>query len=200
MKKITLLSTLVLFTAMHTFAQNDPAQALPYAQIPEYPESYSAATVAARMVDALGFRYYWATDSLREEDLAYRPSPDARTTGETVDHILGLTRMILNAAAKRENVRPDPSPALTFAETRRATLESLEEASELLKSGNDAAMEDMQIVSRRGDTRTAFPFWNILNGPLADAMYHTGQIVSFRRASGNPMNPKVNVFLGNVRE
>lgn len=198
MKKNLLLPALVFLTAMHTFAQNDPA--LPFAQIPDYPESYSAGAVAARMVDALGFRYYWATEGLREEDLAFRPSPDARTTGETVDHILGLTRMILDAAAKREHVRLDPSPARTFAETRRATLESLQQASELLKSDGDGTMEEMEIVFRRGDTRTAFPFWNVINGPLADAMYHTGQIVSFRRGSGNPMNPKVNVFLGNVRE
>ena len=37
---------------------------LPYYQIPDYPSSYNAATVAARTIDGLGFRYYWATEGL----------------------------------------------------------------------------------------------------------------------------------------
>jgi len=36
----------------------------------------------------------------------------------------------------------------------------------------------------------------MMNGPLADAIYHVGQIVVFRRANGNPQNPRVNVFMG----
>jgi hypothetical protein len=29
------------------------------------------------------------------------------------------------------------------------------------------------------------PFWHIINGPLSDALTHTGQINSFRRLNGN---------------
>ena len=29
-----------------------------------------------------------------------------------------------------------------------------------------------------------------------DALYHVGQVVSYRRAAGNPIDPQVNVFLG----
>jgi hypothetical protein len=39
------------------------------------------------------------------------------------------------------------------------------------------------------------PFWYIINGPLADALTHVGQINSFRRMAGNPA-PKARVFLG----
>ena len=57
---------------------------LPYYEIPEYPEEFTAGTMAARMIDALGFRYYWASDSLTEKDLAYRANeprrPKARVT------------------------------------------------------------------------------------------------------------------------
>ena len=45
-----------------------------------------------------------------------------------------------------------------------------------------------------------FPFWNHLNGPIADALWHSGQIVSNRRASGNPLNSKVNVFIGKTSQ
>ncbi len=40
------------------------------------------------------------------------------------------------------------------------------------------------------------PFWNQINGPIEDAIWHSGQIVVLRRASGNPIDPKVNVFKG----
>ena len=46
---------------------------LPYDKIPDAPESYTAGSVVSRMIDGLGFRYYWATDGLRTEDLQYRP-------------------------------------------------------------------------------------------------------------------------------
>ena len=64
---------------------------LPYATLPEYPETYTGGTMAGRMVDALGFRYYWATQDLKEGDLNYKISEDARSTEETLDHILNLS-------------------------------------------------------------------------------------------------------------
>ena len=45
-----------------------------------------------------------------------------------------------------------------------------------------------------------FPFWNQLNGPIEDAVWHCGQIVAFRRASGNPISKKISVFTGKVNE
>jgi hypothetical protein len=39
------------------------------------------------------------------------------------------------------------------------------------------------------------PLWNIINGPVSDALTHVGQINSFRRLNGNPV-PRANVFLG----
>ena len=45
-----------------------------------------------------------------------------------------------------------------------------------------------------------FPFWNLINGPIADAIWHTGQVVTLRRASGNPFNSQVSVLQGKLRE
>ena len=39
------------------------------------------------------------------------------------------------------------------------------------------------------------PFWHMVNGPLADALTHVGQINTFRRLAGNPC-PEANVFKG----
>ena len=63
---------------------------LPYYEVPDYYSEYTAGTVAARMIDGLGFRYRWATEDLREEDLKFRPSEGARSTLETIDHILNF--------------------------------------------------------------------------------------------------------------
>ncbi|MEM8908857.1 MAG: hypothetical protein AAGD05_13505 [Bacteroidota bacterium] len=173
---------------------------LPYHQIPDYPETYSPGNIAARMVDGLGYRYYWATKDLRQEDLDFKPSTDGKTTDETMDHLLGLSTTILNTVSQRPNIRPAKSLDLDYSGKRKATLENLKAASDLLKAAQDEEIENFQIIYQRGDQKSAFPFWNLLNGPLADAIYHVGQIVSFRRTSGNPIHPFVNVFRGKTKE
>ncbi len=83
---------------------------------------------------------------------------------------------------------------MTANELRSATLDNLKLASEEIVLVD--SMEELNILFQSSTGRKALPFWHVLNGPLADAIYHTGQMVSFRRTSGNPMNPKVNVFMG----
>ena len=60
---------------------------LPYRTIPDYPEEFTANTVATRLIDGLGFRYYWGTEGLRDEDLSFKPSEDARTSIETLQPV-----------------------------------------------------------------------------------------------------------------
>jgi hypothetical protein len=158
---------------------------LPYYQIPDYPESYTPENVAARMIDGLGYRYYWATEGLREEDLSYKPSEDSRTTGETIDHIYGLSKVILSAPKNKTNEE------FTFEQKRKRTLKNFQLASNRLKEGNEDNLDDYV---------TNFPYWNLINGPISDAIYHTGQVVAYRRASGNPIHPGVSVFSGKTKE
>jgi hypothetical protein len=196
---------IILFTILITspiMAQNPENQSseLPYYQIPAYPEEYSAATVAARMIDGLGFRYYWATEGLRDEDLKFRPNDEARTTDETLDHILGLSNTILNSVLKEPNVRGQERKELSFDEKRKQTLDNLKRTSDLLKASKPGEMNDFKIVFKNGDKETSYPFWNQINGPIADAIWHTGQVVSFRRSSGNPFNSKASLFNGKLRE
>ncbi len=187
--KSLLLCISVLFTHCAT-AQNKY-----YYQIPDTPAIYTAATVAARMVDGLGFRYYWATEGLTEKDLAYRPSDSARTSLETIQHIEGLANILLNAVNKRSTNFNSPVPNLAFAELREKTLLSIQQASELLKKpGADLAAMDM--IFERGINKQEYPFWNLINGPIADALWHVGQVVSFRRATGNPLPAGVSVLRG----
>ena len=200
------LIVLLIFTFVMTAQSNAQNQAksqtnkdseLPYYEIPDYPESYTAENVVARMIDGLGYRYYWATEGLREVDLAYKPSEDSRTTGETIDHIYGLSRVILKRLQNKDNSTDEN---LTFNEKRKKTLGNIQKASQLLKSSKDEDMDNYRVIFQREDDTASYPFWNMINGPISDAIYHTGQVVAYRRASGNPIHPGVSVFSGKTRE
>ena len=172
---------------------------LPYYQIPNYPETYTQGTIMARLVDGLGFRYYWATEGLTATDLAYKPGPTNRTIDETLDHLYGLTEVILNAALNVPNDRKEPLVVPdTYEEKRSATLLKLEQASKAFMKLDDISENEMVFV--RSSDSASFPFWNLLNGPLEDAVWHCGQVVSLRRAAGNPIAEGVSVFMGTKRE
>ena len=197
--KVILTLSLLMFLSFISSAQKKDRVMLPYQEIPDYPAKYSAGGVAARMVDGLGFRYYWATEGLRVEDLAFRPTSESRSADETLDHILGLSANIINAARRVSNEGSVNYSELTFEEKRRKTLINLKEASDILRQSDDAEVESMKVIFKRGENSTEYPFWNLLNGPVADAIWHVGQVVSFRRTSGNPFNSNVSVFTGRLR-
>ena len=171
-----------------------------YYEIPEYPVNYTAGAVAARVMDGLGFRFYHATDGLTEENLEFQPSENARTMGQTIDHILGLTRTTLNAVNQRPTDFTTEQPELTYEEKRLEILSNIRAASKILKQSTAADMESYKIIFISNNGTTEFPFWNQLNGPIADALWHVGQVVTFRRSAGNPFNSKASVLRGKVRE
>lgn len=197
MKTNIAILIVTIFSLNMINAQNEMKELLPYYEIPEYPETYTAGNVAARMVDGLGFRYFWATEGLRDEDLLFKPSEDARTSKETIDHIYGLSRVIVNSTLKKSNIKID-EPEMTFSEKRKKTLENIKTAADILRLSND--LSAFKIVFERDGNVSEFPFWNQINGPIEDAVWHCGQVVSYRRSSGNPYNSKASVFSGKVRE
>lgn len=172
---------------------------LPYYEIPPSAENYSAGSVASRQIDGLGFRFYWATEGLRTEDLNYRSSTDARSSMETIQHIYEMSEMIKNAVTETVNT-PGQSPQLAFDDMRRRTLENLKVASDILKHSSEEDLHRFSLIFERGEERTAYPFWNLINGPLSDCLWHTGQIVSLRRMSGNPFTDKVSLMRGTVKD
>ncbi|MCG1037172.1 hypothetical protein [Polaribacter sargassicola] len=165
---------------------------LPYYQIPEPSTEYTAGTSTSRMVDGLGFRYYWATEGLSELDLAFKPNAEARTTEETIDHIYHLSIRILNATLIKVNGSKEPS--MTFAEKRKKTLENLLQASTILRESKDVSKYKIIFPEKE------FSFWCVINGPIADAIWHVGQLVSFRRSSGNPFPKGVSVLTGTKQD
>ncbi|TJY36420.1 hypothetical protein [Pontimicrobium aquaticum] len=183
-----------LFSLNISNSQNNQ---LPYYEISEYPSEYNEGTVVARMIDGLGFRYYWATEGLRDEDLAFKPSEGGRTTSETIDHIYGLTKTIINSALKKPNMATEEAE-MTFAEKRAKTLNLLKQAADIFRKSDD--LSEFTMVFVRGENTTEYPFWNQINGPISDALWHVGQVITHRRTSGNPFNSKVSVLQGKVRD
>lgn len=171
-------------------------KALPFAEIGPYPEHYSAQDVMHRLISGLGYRYHWASAELRQEDLDYRASEDSRSTLEILLHIYGLSATIaatleggLAEAANRDK--------MTYEFLRAETLANLERAVNALERVED--FSDLSVKIMRPDQTYEFEFWHLINGQISDAIWHSGQVVMNRRASGNPLRSGVNVFLGQTK-
>ncbi len=112
------------------------------------------------------------------------------STLELQKHILNLVFMIKQTvfnADERERFGNDDPAAL-----REQALENLRIVREHLEGLTDEAIAGHQVLKR---DRSRFPVWNIMKGPLADALTHVGQINAWRRLNGNP-TPPANVFAG----
>ena len=190
MKKLFLL---LIFTQL-TYSQSE--MELPYYEIPEYPETYSSANIMSRMIDGLGFRFYWATEGLVKSDLDYKISKDSRSTIETITHIHSLSVMILNAVLIKPNDY-EIAAELDYETLRKNTLLNIKRSSEIISKTNN--LSKLKIIFNRNNGKSEYPLWNLINGPIEDAIWHSGQVVAFRRASGNPINSKISVFTGKVK-
>jgi hypothetical protein len=182
------LFCVIMLASITAMAQRD---SLLYGVFPPAPDHYSAGTIVSRLLDGLGFRYYWATEGLRPMDLTFKPSAEARTSQETLEHIYALSNMIINVIGGNQT---PPAQFKTFEELRKATLENFKKASTIIAGYSDANMETLKVDF----SGQKLPFWNMINGPISDCLWHVGQVVTFRRSSGNPFSAKVEVFLGKV--
>ena len=197
MRYLIILFFLINVTAM---AQKKQIQELPFKSIPEASKNYESGNIVVRMIEGLGYRYYWATDGLQAGDLDYKPSDSGQSTKETLKHIHGLADVLKNVSLNLPSIRPAPNQSEDFVELRKQTLNYLEEATVNFKNKTPKELAELKVIFERGEKQSSFPFWNMINGPLADAIYHTGQVVSFRRSSGNPLPKGVNVFMGKTKE
>jgi hypothetical protein len=187
MKKIIIVLLTIVPLIMNSQEKN-----LPFSEIGDYPSEYTTTNVISRLIDGLGYRFYWSTESLTENDLNYKPSEDSRSTMEVIEHIYGLSLMIVASFDGKEF--DFKQNKLDYANLRKETLNNLMYIKSKLNETSD--LSQINIEFSQGDNKLKFPFWNHLNGPMADAIWHCGQVVTNRRASGNPLNSKVNVFLG----
>lgn len=157
-----------------------------YHRIPAYPEEVSVGTILTRLLDGLGFRFYWSTEGLRRTDYQYRPRRDCMSVEELVRHIWGLVNWVTLSATDTGFERPGD-----IEETREQILDMIHYLRNETMSMRAGELADITIDGHS--------FWHIINGPIADALTHVGQINSFRRLSGNPVHG-ANVFTGEPPE
>jgi hypothetical protein len=172
---------------------------LPMSEIPPPPSTLKAGDIISRMIQGLGYRFYWASKDLGAEDLSYRPSKEAASSLETLQHIYVLSLMILNASTSTPNKRDLSSLSEDYRILRQNILNNLDQSAQLYSGKSEEEVHQMNVIFEREGKVSRFPVWNLLNGPLSDAIYHTGQLVSFRRTTGNPIQKGVNVFLGKTK-
>jgi hypothetical protein len=82
-----------------------------YHRIPIYPDHVSATSVLTRLLDGLGFRFYWATEGLRVEDYGFRPAKDTMSIGELVIHVWSLVNWVSSSTFNRPYEEPRDGPA-----------------------------------------------------------------------------------------
>jgi len=154
-----------------------------YDSLPDPPADYSAVTVLSRLLDGIGFRFNCATDGLTEHDLEHCASPDGWPVEKIITHIHRLMSLV----AKSLGVSTEPYDSTEgFDEMREATLGLISDMSARLKEMSEDDLD--QIILRLGkDGELEFSFWFAINGPIADALTHIGQINVLRRACGNPV-------------
>ncbi|NIA15441.1 MAG: hypothetical protein GWP08_15355 [Nitrospiraceae bacterium] len=159
-----------------------------FRSIKTYPDRKDANGVVMRLLDGLGYRFYWATEGLSDVDVSFSPRKHSQSIGELMTHIWGLAHWVhLNLLGKRlTDARPD-NPA----EARVQALDTLAAIREYV-----ARVDEQELFACEVE---GMPFWHVINGPLADVLTHTGQIASLRRLNGNPVL-KHNVFLCHDRE
>jgi len=153
-----------------------------YNTIPALPEETSAANVISRMLSGIGFRFYWATDGLTDEVYSYQPGKGVWSIEQIVEHIWVLLNWIYKSFDPAGLEKPSGAKAW-----RDGSLERVELLEKSFSNMSDEELISLQILKQ--------PFWLMINGPLADALTHVGQISSIRRMAGSPA-PKSNSFRG----
>lgn len=158
--------------------------------IPHNPDSFTGASVMAKLVDTVSVRYQLAIQGLTQDDKDFRVTPESMSMLETQKHIFLLMRWIaksvdapIEKAARHKN----------FDDFKEDILTTCAVLSRHLQGMDDAVLEKSTIYLKRADTH--YPIWNVIGGPLSDALHHIGQIVSWRRINGNPV-PRISPFTG----
>ena len=145
-----------------------------FRSVTTYPQQENANGIVMRLIDGLGFRFYWATEGLTEADYGFSPGDGCQTIGELVGHIWGLVNWIhLNVLGEGIAAqRPED-----LAGRREQIFQGLCDIRSYIDTVDQDELFALQIDGN--------PFWHVINGPLSDALTHTGQINSFRRLNGN---------------
>ena len=161
-----------------------------YQNLPEPPDQISGCTILTRFVDSIGHRFYHATDGFTEHEINFRPVEGSMSMMEVISHLYRL--LFWTYSCFNTDVRPNKGLE-TFEEYRAEILMVCEKLSTHLKTFPAADLDKTNILLRRANK--TYPFWYLINGPIADALSHIGQLTTWRRIAGNPI-ARISPFTG----
>ncbi len=162
-----------------------------YQSIPDLPESITPQHILVRMVDGLGFRYRWATEGLTPSNFEFKPCDTSKSIKELLIHIYQLAYITNKTFGGEVTMKKEFTTNDSIIEETLSVYNTLRTH---LKQLNEKDLESCIFTHPKYDRE--FPFWYMINGPLADALTHVGQIASWRRIAGNPQPKGVNPLLG----
>ena len=165
-------------------------QELPFENISKVPNNISTTNTLLRLVEGLAFRYRWSTENLSEENIKFRPHPTSMSIEEVNSHIFDLVDSTFRVFGGEKQNKESLN---SFKKIKEANLFLFQNFCNLLKE-----MSDTDLINLEKETSRKLPFWYWINGPLADALTHVGQITSWRRIAGNPQLKGFNVFIGTI--
>lgn len=163
---------------------------IPYQTLPKPPSELSEGKVIARFVDAIGFRYHTATDGLTVKEISFRPTKESMDMYQLLLHIYQLISWTSTAFKLPYTTKKEFTD---FEELRLETLELCQQFSQFLQQLSASDIAEVSVYLKRKDQH--FSFWYLINGPLADALTHIGQVNSWRRIAGNPI-ARISPFTG----
>lgn len=164
---------------------------LPFSSIEQTQEHYSGTNVMSRFIEALGFRYRWATEGINEKEYLFRPVENSMNIYELLEHLFSMANFVNHNLGAEKYTGDVPK---SFEELRTKTLEIYSDINSRFKTFSD---DEFQLHEKtRIENGASSSFWLMLNGPISDSLTHVGQITSWRRIAGNPQSKEVNLFRG----
>ena len=156
-----------------SYCQENTAQ-LPYNKKPTYPKKNTVRILMAKMLDELGYKYYWATDSLLNDEMsnAFNSSNLPRLL---LEGVYQMSENIINYSSANKMKPGLKLEEMSFEDFRKNTLLNLKEAS--------------NILIKNADT-THFSNLNLFVKSIVISNSYCDQIISFRENIGKPFKLK----------
>lgn len=155
------------------YSQDNIAQ-LPYNKMPEYPKKITTGIVMAKMVDELGYKYYWATDSLLNDELRYMFNSN-NLPRLLLKGVYQMSENIINHTLGNKMKPELKLEEMSFEDFRKNTLLNLKEASSILIKNAEASL---------------FLNLGLFMKFIAFSDTYCDQIILFRENIGNPFKLK----------
>lgn len=154
-------------------SQDNIAQ-LPFNKKPKYPKKLTTGIVMAMMIDELGYKYYWATDSLLNDELRHTFN-SSNLPRLLLKDVYQMSESIINYTSKNK-VKPELKlEEMLFEDFRKNTLLNLKEASSLLIKNPEVSL---------------FLNLDLFMKTIAYSDTYCDQIILFRENIGNPFKLK----------